>query len=282
MCAPLHQALFLFIGLLFSSSQSCTPHFNFSLPLGAVYFHGLVVPFSLLLGQEITGTWIHQNNFFFLPTVQKASPKEITNKQQIPGDCPGKSRKTISAYNGTGTWCLTIISIYLEYGPCKWLGYLALEGRPLLYTSYHSEDLEEGKQSGSKLTSSTTVSNLGFVPSLSQDKWVQERYLCLQAICPLPLHPWLDFRQGQEGADVSKSRHKTNHFNRRASWAKNHHLRVKHVHGLYLFLTPILEFCRWGNWGQSKRLVTWPKSHNQWLQECDLILGLPDTHIIMC
>ena len=200
----------------------------------------------------------------FFAHCEKASPKEITNKQQIPGECPRKSKKTISAYNG---WHRNLmpyyISIYLEYGPCKRLRHLSSWGEtPLLYTSYHSEDLEEEKQSGSKLTSSTTVSNLALYQVWVRTNRTKRGGPVSKPWCPSLCILGLTFRQGQEGADVSKSKHKTNHFNRRALWAKSHHLRVKHFHGLYLFLTLILEFCSWGNWGQSKRLVTWPKSHN--------------------
>lgn len=74
---------------------------------------------------------------FFFAHREKASPKEITNKQQIPGECPRKSKKTISAYNG---WHRNLmpyyISVYLEYGPRKRLGHLALEGR-LLCSIHH-------------------------------------------------------------------------------------------------------------------------------------------------
>lgn len=151
--------------------------------------------------------------------------------------------------------------MYLEYGPCERLGHLALEGRLLCSIHHITQRVWKRKNS--------------LAPSWPLQPWFQT-WLCTKsesgqmgprevALSPrhdVPPSASLAWLSGQEGADVSKSRHKTNHFNRRALWAKSHRLRVKHFHALCLFLTPILAFCRWGNRGQSKRLITWPISHN--------------------
>lgn len=155
---------------------------------------------------------------------------------------------------GTGIWSFTPFPFILNMVHARDLEHLAVErggGSALYIISVR------GFGTGKTVWLQVYLFNQGFKLSRALCQvWV--RADGTERVCPVS-KPWcpslcilgLTSEQRGDRADISRSRHNTNHYNWRAWIATSHHERVRHFHGLYPILTLILEFCRWENWEMS-------------------------------